>query len=90
MLGNAGGVQSRALITGNLPAYTPTGTVPISDPTHIHSIPGVNDIVLYSEKKTEKGKYILSRIRNNDVHVMNKWAINRFSDRLISLYKEQV
>lgn len=38
VLGNAGGVQSRALITGNLPAYTPTGTVPITDPGHTHSL----------------------------------------------------
>jgi len=37
VLGNAGGVQSKALVTGNLPAYTPTGTVPITDPGHFHA-----------------------------------------------------
>ncbi len=39
VLGNAGGVQSKALITGNLPAYTPTGTVPVTDPGHLHGNP---------------------------------------------------
>jgi len=73
-------------VVGNLPI---PGLLMSWDTDDIHSIPAVNDIVLYSEKKTEKGKYILSRIKNIDVHVMNKWAINRYADRLIELYKKE-
>lgn len=58
--------------------------------THdIHSIPKINDIVLYCENPGSPGNYMLSRIKNTDIHIMNKWAINRFSDRIIELYKGQ-
>jgi len=59
------------------------------DTDDIYDINGINDITLYAEK-TEKGNYILVRIKDMDVHIMNKWAINRVSDKLISLYKETV
>lgn len=36
VLGAAGGVESRTLATANLPAYTPAGTVGITDPGHAH------------------------------------------------------
>lgn len=36
-LGNGGGSESRQLITSNLPAYTPAGSVGISDPGHFHN-----------------------------------------------------
>jgi len=39
VLGNVGGVQSKALVTGNLPPITPTGTVGITDPGHSHTSP---------------------------------------------------
>jgi len=56
--------------------------------THdIHSIPAENDIILYCENPKNPGNYMLSRLKNTDVHIMNKWAINRFADRLIELYK---
>lgn len=57
------------------------------DTGDIHSIPGINDIILYVEKSESKGTYLLTRLKNTDVHIMNKWAINRFSDRLIELYR---
>lgn len=37
VLANVGGSQSNSLITANLPAYTPTGTIGISDPGHAHT-----------------------------------------------------
>jgi microcystin-dependent protein len=40
VLGNGGGAQSRTLITANLPAYTPSGSVGITDPGHVHSVGG--------------------------------------------------
>lgn len=56
------------------------------DTNDIHSVE-FNDMIIYVEKPEAKGTYLLSRIKNTDVHVLNKWAINRFSDKLIELYK---
>jgi len=39
--GNVGGSQSKTLITANLPAYTPSGSVGVNDPGHIHGVSGV-------------------------------------------------
>lgn len=36
-LGNVGGAQTKTILTANLPAYTPTGTVGITDPGHTHT-----------------------------------------------------
>lgn len=58
------------------------------DTDDIHSLPGVNDIVVYTEKKNQKGNYLLARFKNTDIHIMNKWAINRHAKKLISLYKD--
>ena len=57
------------------------------DKDDIQDINGINDITIYAEKST-KGTYTLCRLKNQDVHIMNKWAINRVSDKLISLYKD--
>lgn len=40
VLGNVGGVQSRTLLTTNLPAYTPSGSVGITDNGHTHGLSG--------------------------------------------------
>jgi hypothetical protein len=56
------------------------------DSNDIHSVDGLNNIVLYVEKPEQKGEYILSRVKDTDVHIMNKWAINRHSDDLIKVY----
>jgi hypothetical protein len=72
------------------------GQLPISpllmswDTGDIHSINGINDITLFSEKHNMSGEYILVRLKNQDVHIMNKWAIDRHADKLINLYKELV
>ncbi len=57
------------------------------DTCDIQNVNGINDITLYSEKSGQKGNYLLTRIKDIDVHIMNKWAVGRFSDRLIELYK---
>ena len=48
----------------------------------------VNDITIYAEIPAQKGTYILTRFKNTDIHIMNKWAISRHIDRIIELYKE--
>lgn len=57
------------------------------DVNDIKSINGINDITLYTEKSTNKGTYILTRIKDTDIHIINKWAITRVADQLIDLYK---
>jgi len=59
------------------------------DTCDIHSVKGINDLLVYAEKPGAKGNYILTRINNIDIHIMNKWAINRIADTLIDLYKEK-
>jgi len=59
------------------------------DTCDIHTINGINDMSVFAEKNNEKGSYVLTRIKDTDVHIMNKWAINRQSLKLISLYKEE-
>jgi hypothetical protein len=41
-LGQSGGAESRTLLTANLPAYTPSGSVGITDPGHEHQLQAVN------------------------------------------------
>lgn len=60
------------------------------DTCDIQHVNGLNDITVYTEKENQKGTYILTRIKNTDIHIMNKWAINRHSDKLIDLYKDEV
>lgn len=79
-----GFTETKTSVVNNLPI---PGLMMSWDTNDIHSIRQVNDIVLYTEKTTEKGTYILTRLKNTDVHIMNKWAINRFADRIIELYK---
>lgn len=67
-----------------------TGLLMSWDTDDIYSVNGINDITLYAEKARHSGTYILTRLKNTDVHIMNKWAINRHSDRIIELYKESV
>jgi hypothetical protein len=79
-----GFTESSASIVNNLPI---PGLLMCWDYNDIHSIKDVNDMIIYAEKPGTKGTYIMTRIKNMDIHIMNKWAINRFSDRLIELYK---
>lgn len=65
-----------------------TGLLMSWDVDDIYSVNGINDITVYAEKK-EKGTYSLAKIKNQDIHIMNKWAINRNSEKLINLYRNQ-
>lgn len=64
-----------------------TGLLMSWDVDDVYKVNGVNDITIYAEG-TEKGKYLLARIKNQDIHIINKWAINRNADKLIELYNE--
>ena len=53
------------------------------DTDDIHSAPAQNEIIFYLEKPKSLGDFMLCRWRGLDIHVMNKWAINRVSNKLI-------
>ncbi len=57
------------------------------DSDDIHSVPEINKMIVYSERKDSDGLYYMGKITNQDIHIMNKWAISRVADRLIELYK---
>lgn len=54
------------------------------DSDDVHSAVSVNELILYLEKPRSPGDFILTRWSGLDIHVMNKWAINRVSDDLVS------
>ncbi len=58
-----------------------TGLLMSWDKEDIYKINNINDITLYSGNKNH-----LVRLKNQDVHIMNKWAINRHADKLIKVY----
>ena len=53
------------------------------DTDDIHSSPQKNEILFYLEKPKSLGDFVLCKWREMDIHVMNKWAINRVSEELI-------
>ena len=54
------------------------------DSDDVHSAVSMNELILYLEKPRSPGDFILTRWSGLDIHVMNKWAINRVSDDLVS------
>lgn len=56
------------------------------DTDDICTVNGLNDITVFTGK-SQNGGYLLSRIKDQDIHIMNKWAINRHAAALIKLYE---
>lgn len=46
----------------------------------------INSVKLLLEKPKCQGDYIIAKVQDLDVHIMNKWAINRHFDRIMELY----
>ena len=65
----------------------PTTLYKSFDTDDIHSAVDSNSIIMYLEKPKEPGNFILSKWSDIDLHVMNKWAINRISDNLFEYAK---
>lgn len=57
------------------------------DTSDIHSVNGMNDVTLLLEKPNNTSEFMLARTKDIDLHIMNKWAIQRNLDRLIEVYK---
>jgi hypothetical protein len=68
------------------PQLPVTSLVKSFDTDDFHSVNGINDITLLTEKPGYTGEYTLTRIKDIDVHIMNKWSILRHYDSLIQAY----
>jgi hypothetical protein len=65
----------------------PTTLYKSFDTDDIHSANGLNSIIMYLERPDQPADFILTKWKDMDLHVMNKWAINRVSEELIEHVK---
>jgi hypothetical protein len=65
-------------------AQLPTTLYKTFDTDDIHSVPDDRTLIMYLEKPRAPGDFMLTRWRGVDLHVMNKWAINRVSEEMIN------
>ena len=65
----------------------PTTLYKSFDTDDIHSAIDENTIVMYLEKPRSPGDFMLTKWQDIDLHIMNKWAINRVSDNLLEYAK---
>ncbi len=61
----------------------PTTLYKSFDTDDIHSAKDENTIVMYLEKPRSPGDFMLTKWQGIDLHIMNKWAINRVSEELL-------
>lgn len=61
----------------------PTTLYKSFDTDDIHSAIDENTIVMYLEKPRSPGDFMLTKWQGMDLHIMNKWAINRVSEELL-------
>jgi hypothetical protein len=65
----------------------PTTLYKSFDTDDIHSAVDKNTIVMYLEKPRSPGDFMLTKWQGIDLHIMNKWAINRVSEELLEYAK---
>lgn len=65
----------------------PTTLYKTFDTDDIHSAPDDHTLIMYLEKPRSPGDFMLTKWSGVDLHVMNKWAINRVSEELITHVK---
>ncbi len=51
----------------------------------VHSVVAINEINMFLEKHDATGEYLLCKWKDLDLHVMNKWALNRTSVKFLEL-----
>tara|TARA_A100001011_G_scaffold399639_1_gene509288 strand:+ start:4307 stop:5197 length:891 start_codon:yes stop_codon:yes gene_type:complete len=61
----------------------PTTLYKSFDTDDIHDVVDDNEIILYLEKPRSPGDFILTKWGNVDLHIMNKWAVNRISEKIL-------
>ena len=65
----------------------PTTLYKSFDTDDIHSAIDKNTIIMYLEKPRSPGDFMMTKWQALDLHIMNKWAINRVSDKLMDYAK---
>ena len=73
-----GGFEDKAIPQLPVPSLYKT-----FDTDDVHSAPAKNELIFYLEKPKSLGDFMLCRWRHLDIHVMNKWALNRISEQLL-------
>jgi len=58
----------------------------IFDNDDVVGVNGKNDITVLLQKPQHANKFVLSRVKGLDLHIMNKWGLLRQADELIELY----
>lgn len=58
-----------------------------SDLDLLHDVVGLNELLFLVERPKENGNYYAVNCKDVNVHVMNKYSINRFVDRFKQLYE---
>ena len=61
----------------------PTTLYKSFDTDDIHSAVDENTVIMYLEKPRSPGDFMLTKWQKLDLHIMNKWAINRVSEELL-------
>jgi hypothetical protein len=64
-------------------AQLPTTLYKTFDTDDVHSAVSDDTLLLLLEKPRSPGDFMLTKWSGVDLHVMNKWAINRISDGLM-------
>lgn len=65
----------------------PTTLYKSFDTDDIHKAIDANTLLMFLEKPRSPGDFILTKWKDLDLHVMNKWAINRISDQMLDYAK---
>jgi hypothetical protein len=65
----------------------PTTLYKSFDTDDIHSAVDKNTLIMYLEKPRSPGDFMLTKWAGVDLHIMNKWAINRVSNNLLEYVK---
>jgi len=65
------------------------GLLKVFDHDDLISVNGINDLV-FMLQAPDAGGFVLSNVKDVDVHVMNKFGLLRNSDKLIEIYKESL
>ncbi len=65
----------------------PTTLYKTFDTDDVHSAVSDNTLIMYLEKPRSPGDFMLTKWSGVDLHVMNKWAINRISEDMLSHVK---
>ena len=73
-----GGFKDKAIPQLPLPTLYKT-----FDRDDVQSAPAKNEIIFYLEKPKSLGDFMICKWKGVDIHVMNKWAINRISNQLM-------